>query len=251
VLDSGAVIAYREFRPRPALVEHVECYWVMSGAPGPDAPIERILPDGCVEVVFHLDEPFRAFSAEGRPCLQPKAFVVGPSKRFLLIQAPRRLSTLGIRFRPAGARLLVPMPLHEIADQSAPLDDLIGGPAARRLAEKVGNASAIERRIQAVETALLDRLDRPARRRSSGHVGVMIREILRSRGQVRVAEIARRERVEWAGVAADCGYSDQAHLTREFRSFSGETPVTLQESQGQLSRQFTSPERLRAFFATA
>ena len=60
--------------------------------------------------------------------------------------------------------------------------------------------------------------------------------------------IGRRQAVEWAEVATDCGYSDQAHLIREFRAFSGETPLTLRRAQGPLSRQFTSPQRLRSFF---
>ncbi|HKQ96300.1 MAG TPA: DUF6597 domain-containing transcriptional factor, partial [Candidatus Polarisedimenticolia bacterium] len=116
-------IDYRELRPSPALVGAVECFWSMEGAPGPDAPIERILPDGCVEVVFHLGDPFRAFTEAGRSEAQPRRFVVGPATRFLLIQPPVRVATFGIRFRPAGARLLLEMPLHEIAGRSVPLDD--------------------------------------------------------------------------------------------------------------------------------
>jgi AraC-like DNA-binding protein len=37
--------------------------------------------------------------------------------------------------------------------------------------------------------------------------------------------------VSWAEIAADLGYADQAHLTRDFRAAIGQTPAAYADSQ--------------------
>lgn len=44
-------------------------------------------------------------------------------------------------------------------------------------------------------------------------------------------EVRGGQRVSWAKVAADLGYADQAHLTRDFRSVIGQTPAAYADAQ--------------------
>ena len=42
-----------------------------------------------------------------------------------------------------------------------------------------------------------------------------------------------RGRVDWAALALDCGYADQAHLVGDFRAFSGLNPTAYLVSRGE------------------
>ena len=53
----------------------------------------------------------------------------------------------------------------------------------------------------------------------------------------------------WAGIAVECGYYDQAHLTRDFRQFAGQPPMAFVSGEGELSRHLTSPERVSVLLA--
>ena len=47
-----------------------------------------------------------------------------------------------------------------------------------------------------------------------------------------VAEAVRLGKVvSWAEIAADLGYADQSHLSREFRAATGRTPSAYAEAQ--------------------
>ena len=77
---------YDEYPIHPTLSSFVKCIWsLQSDRAVYDAPRERILPDGCVELVFHFHDPFRTHFANGASAVQPRSFVVGQMKRFLEI----------------------------------------------------------------------------------------------------------------------------------------------------------------------
>ena len=58
---------YEELRPSLPLRSYVECFWFLSDSRPPDGPreIERIVPDGCTELIFHLGDPFERVTPRG------------------------------------------------------------------------------------------------------------------------------------------------------------------------------------------
>src|SRR5882724_9145464 len=95
---------YREYPIHPALASLIKCIWSLeSDGAICDPPRERILPDGCVELVFHFHDPFRTHFANGKSAVQPQSFVVGQMKRFLEIAPVGRIGFVAIRFYARGA----------------------------------------------------------------------------------------------------------------------------------------------------
>ena len=57
----------REYPIHPDLAPFVKCMWsLVSYGPMSAGPRERILPDSCVELVFHFGDPFRTYFARSR-----------------------------------------------------------------------------------------------------------------------------------------------------------------------------------------
>lgn len=276
---------YRERRVRPPLDRFLECFWFLQGEGAPEGrPVQRIVPDGCPELIVHLGDPFQRITPGARPERQEPSFLVGQMTRCLLVRPGAHVDTFGVRFRPGGLAAFLAAPADELTDRFTPLPALWGR-AALRLEERLGEASGDEERVRVAERFFLGLL--AAGRASDPGLRAVVGEILDRRGQVELARLSgaaglserqleRRFRAavgvapkvlcrmvrfqevlrrledqgppSWVEVALDCGYFDQSHLIRDFRAFTGAAPSRYVGSETELARHFRSPRRLAAFF---
>jgi len=278
-------VRYREDRVRPALSSRVECLWLAEDAAAAPGASERILPDGCIEWIFHLGAAYARIGDDGHPSLQPGSFVVGPMSRPISIAPTGPVRTLGVRFRPGGAGETLGVPLETLADAAASAEELWGA-AGRRIEDAVGNAPNDAVRRTVIEDFIESRLARS--RAADPRLASAVGEVLAGRGRRPVADVARRagwgrrqlERAfragvgvtpktlsrvirfqnllrvagrasgaSWADLAARCGYADQSHLVRDFRELAGVTPASREAASGELGRHFVAPERLEALLS--
>ena len=280
---------YRELRVQPPLDAFVECVWFLTAAAAPargvPPDIQRILPDGCIELVLHVADPFLAVPHPGSPSPQPRAFVVGLQTLPIVVQAVGASDTIGVRFRPGGACAFFPGPLAALTDRTVPLEDLWGA-SAHHLWERVAAARSDTARLALVQRALLARpaagdIDRVTasavgdfvrsagrasvrtvaaragvttrhlQRRFAERVGIgpkALARILRFQNTLRLRAACDGRRTDWVRIAAECGYADQSHLIHDYAAFAGETPASLIAAEGELSSYFTAPQRLAALF---
>ena len=281
------MISYQEQLPSPALEKYLECFWFAfdTGESAATAP-ERILPDGCLELIFHLGAGFQRWSLTTGWDNQPRSFVVGELTTFLLVRPIGPSRIMGVRFRPRGAYRFLRLSLDQLTDQNIPLSD-IWGLVGKRLEEAMLEARDDAERQKFVEEFLLRKLSNTIARPRFEYA---VENILHSRGLARVGEVASRTELsprqlerefrthlglspkafariirfqnlmrlvgeqplrEWTRLALDGGYADQPHMVREFREFTGQSPTEHNLTHvGDLAARFISPRRLAALLGT-
>lgn len=252
---------FREYPVHPVLSPFVKCIWSLeSDRPVYDAPRERILPDSCVELVVHFQDPFRSHFANGASDLQPRTFVAGQMKNFLEIEPAGRMGLIAVRFHARGAYLFFSTPLSAVAAALVELEE-VWGKDANDWTEQIIMANGMAERVRIVEESLLaslhqkDRYDRAVdrclhlieaaggqvrvaqlaseiglcsrqlNRRFENAVGVSPKKFARvSRFLNGVRSLRQSAQHNLTDTALECGYFDQAHFNRDFRKFAGMTP---------------------------
>jgi AraC-like DNA-binding protein len=252
-------------QPPAALAYWVKSIWCARGTRQEFAAPEPIVPDGCVEIIFNLADPF----TDGRG-LQPLDLLAGQMTGPVTAVATGDVDLIGVRFWPGRGGAALRLPMWELRDQLIAASNLVTGAGA--IANVLRDLPA-EQRLEWLSTALVRQFgarERPdtsvvdhgltliASHRgniSIDHVaravGITPRHLERKfrnevgLGAKQIARIARIEHVlrlmaaepvlSGAEIAARCGYSDQAHLIRECKALTGQTPARLMTSERSLA----------------
>ena len=281
---------YRESKPGLQLSAHIECIWMLEGRDSAHvqqeaASPERLLPDGCVEMILNFGAPFREHRVGMRSELQPLRFVVGQMTRPVLVSPTGSVSLLGVRFLPGGTLGILDIPPFELTNAIVPLS-AISGSLDREICERVQETISLAEKVRIIENLLVrhmlardergaslrsaissillcggqisvDRLanntgisGRQLERRFVSEVGVGPKLLCRVLRFQQVFQAVERSDRNWAKIAADCGYYDQAHLIRDFQQFAGQTPSVLFDHFTQFAEFFVRKSRASDFYNT-
>ncbi|XYH94523.1 helix-turn-helix domain-containing protein [Sorangium sp. So ce1128] len=190
--------------------------------------------------------------------------VCGARAEHVTIDTAEQRESMGAEFTPGGAFPFFGSDVEALGGAHISLEAIWGREAAL-LRERILEAKTPEARLRALESALAARLLRPCAPPArdpavdfaltafadpsractvadvTGQLGMSAKRFIRSfteqvgltpkrycrvrRFQQVISAIERGERVSWAGVAAACGYYDQAHFIHDFRAFACLTPT--------------------------
>jgi len=273
---------YQEIQTGKLLAPFIECFWTLEGEPDPvESTPERILPDGCVEIILSFADRFTEIDESSEEKLQPSHFLVGQMTRPVIIKPTGSVRLIGIRFHPGGTFPFVAIPMDETTDRIIELG-AIAADLEREFKAAADADASLHLKIVAIEQMLAKRL------RSRGHDSSIVdltARIVRSAGRLSVDTLAAEAGIstrqlrrrfltevgvgpkllcrllrfqqvfsavdqnvaEWAGIALECGYYDQAHLINDFRQFAQQTPSVLLANPSGLTEAFTRKNRMSDF----
>jgi AraC-like DNA-binding protein len=215
---------YREWAPPPEWRHAVACLWEQRvGA----ARVQRVLPDGHADLLFY---------GSG------KVEIAGVADTFALPALAAGTALRGVRLRPEAIGAALRTPGVALRNLTVAAEDVLGARSAGRLADpefldRWVRGIELDGRVEAalpllgahpVEDVadLLNVSSRHLHRLLLEAVGLapkVYQQVMRLQRFITAAD----DGTPLAAAAADAGYADQPHLTREVRRFSGLTPSGL------------------------
>lgn len=255
---------HQEFAPPEELQDTIKCFWYNRRASEELQPSFEVVPDGYAEIIFYFGELFSIAYHEGTRPL-PSPFMIGLLNKPAVFYTKDHLEIIGIRCFPWTVFDLLGLPSgkdglqvfeHPIAQLQSQLSMYI---EAGEIDEAIALLKQyfLNTRLQiATDTMLFKAGD--AIREAKGTMPVsqvaaaahatvrtLERKFKQSSGYTvkDVSGLMRFEQVRnqlWldpatniASLAHELGYTDQSHLSREFKRYSGTTPAAFARKRKQ------------------
>ena len=229
-----------------------------------------ILPDGAMELIVNLGDPQKLCAQDNRAkyTIFRHSWVSGERTAPIVIDEAGYVHLIGVRLRAGGGWPFLGVPLCEFTDHVVELETVVGG-EINDLRNQLGEAIDDDSRFNLLESWLIQRArDRTQPTRSVTYalrmiqhamekarigqiadtIGISHKQLLREFDrcvgltpklftrlcafQRVIRSVGHKTEVDWAGMAANWGYHDQAHLIHEFRAFSGLTPAKYLSKRG-------------------
>ncbi|SDR10017.1 transcriptional regulator, AraC family [Chryseobacterium soldanellicola] len=245
---------HQEFEAPQELRDIIKCFWYNDTDFGEADTSFEVIPDGYAEIIFHFGSGCSIFH-NGVLQPLPSPFLVGLLNHPVHFHTKKRLQIIAVRCFPWTVFDLLGLDSnkngvhifeHPIAKLQSSLQDLINN---GKIEEAIHNVKEYFLNAQISTKTMLYKAG-IAMRKANGTITVhqvadaahatvrtLERKFKQSSGHTvkDVSSLMRFEKVRnqlWinpdtnlAGLAVELGYTDQAHLSREFKRYTGTTPA--------------------------
>ncbi len=249
---------HKEFEPSEELQDAIKCFWYNKRDCGEALSGFTVLPDGYAEIIFHFGNGC-SIAQDGSLLALPSPFIMGLLNQPALFYAQEQLEIIGIRCFPWAVFDLLGVSSekahngihqleHPVVQLQSVLNDLV---TTGKIEEAISQVQEFFLKLQSLITvdSLLFKAGK-AMRKANGIIPVnqvaeaahtTVRTLERKFKQYSghtvkdISGVMRFEQIRnrlWlspdtslAALAQEFGYSDQSHLNREFKKYTGITPA--------------------------
>lgn len=100
---------YKEYKPNILLAPYVETYWVYDANQNCHQTV-RVLPDGCVDILFNCTEDYDSNMAPFVP------YIIGAMTSFSDRKYDKKVRIIGVRFHPCAIAAFTKVPICEFTN---------------------------------------------------------------------------------------------------------------------------------------
>lgn len=239
-------MGYTEYPPSAALRDWVKCFWSIMDPPSEQ--IQEVWPDGCLELIFTPGNTFRV-DGDGSSERFPRAVVVGLQAEIMRVRTEGDVRLLGVRLFPFRVRDWQPSDLELLANRIEPLLTPAGLEEAVRIVDAwLSDQPPLEDTLMRTLRTLYESCGTLSVAELAAAQGVSSRHLQRSfaarfglapKALAKIVRFAhgwsmmlRRPELTLAELALELGYSDQAHLSNDFRSLGRQSPRAFRKQWG-------------------
>ncbi|MEO5996879.1 MAG: helix-turn-helix domain-containing protein [Chitinophagaceae bacterium] len=269
---------YQTFQPNNELNVWVKCYWTLENAREENPHKQRIIPDGCMEMIFNYGDLYKQYLEYGSSIIQPRSFVFGQITSPLDIGPTGNTGIFAVRFHPEGYLPFATLSIKEMENRAVPLEELFGEDGLhlekemlkvvntteridiieKFLTGRLVNPESIDHLVKAtVETMLtingnlsIDELSlhmninrRQLECRFSYVIGISPKQLSKIiRLQVALKMLLGNRFTSLTSLAYEGEYYDQSHFIKDFKEFTGLSPKKFYSSNLAMSSLFSGTE---------
>ncbi len=243
---------FRRLDPPNGLRNIIDCYWIAEDN-DPTSVLQKIIPDGFPEVIFHFGDPYR-INLGSQWERQSASLLAGQITRHFFLENTGRSSMLGLKFRPTALASLFNISMDTITDQVVELSThsrelAILDTAIRQATDFETRLTLVDNYLQkfpaTAQTVVEAAVNRIFETCGTISITTLVTELGVSERQLErlfkkfvgmtpkfYARIIRFSHIfqnnagkqSWAQLGLETGFYDQSHFIKDFKAFTGEDP---------------------------
>jgi AraC-like DNA-binding protein len=249
-------------KPLAIFASYIRYYWVLEADKSDGIVTERVIPNGAIEMMFHYRNPFKCLTSYNCVKKQPQSFLSGISSSYADVSTQGESGMITVTFYPHGACNFFPFPMNETENNDIDLNCLIGR-EAKIIEQKLYNAASLKERIQIIESFLLKQFSeihtkditllcsaislinkyqgrlqtikladslgtttKSLERKFTSLIGKSPKQFSKIiRFKSIIDSVVKDHKNNFAQIALEYGFYDQSHFNKDFKAFSGYTPI--------------------------